>query len=283
MRGSVTSTFSDPEEFQAAMSADLNISFLFTGSGRFRARSTDVKLNHLRLVSIEVSLPCIAFIRLPPEIVLVGLLLESTGTPTWGGIAVDNRELITLGTGQGAHMRSEGPCHWGTVLVPVREFTRYGGALTSTAIEVPSVVCRWRPPASVGGQFRRLYLAAIRTAQVRPGPATGAAAAHGLEQQLIHLLVECLSGEPARTAAPAKRRPLELMARFEELVRNQPEGSFSVTGISAALGVSERFLRKCCAEHLGASPMSYFRLQRVRLGAVGARTYCTDVGSLNCD
>jgi hypothetical protein len=33
MRGSVTSTFSDPEEFQAAMSAASGIRFLFTGNG----------------------------------------------------------------------------------------------------------------------------------------------------------------------------------------------------------------------------------------------------------
>ena len=156
MRGSVTSTFTDPEEFQAATSADRSISFLFTESGRFRARSTEVKLNHLRLVSFEESLPCIAFIRVPPGIVLVGLLIDYTGSPTWGGIRVDNRELITLGAGQCAHMRSEGPCHWGAVLLPAREFTRYGSALTSTAMEIPAAVCRWRPPAAAGSQFRRL-------------------------------------------------------------------------------------------------------------------------------
>ncbi len=269
MRGSVTSTFSDPEEFQAVTSADRSISFLFTESGRFRARSTEVKLNHLHLVSFEESLPCIAFIRVPPEIVLVGLLIEYTGSPTWGGMRVDNRELITLGAGQCAHMRSEGPCHWGAVLLPARELTRYGSALTSTAMEIPPVVCRWRPPVAVGSQFRSLYLAAIRTARARAGPATGTEAAHGLEQQLIHLLVECLSVEPARMAAPANQRRLELMARFEELIRNRPEDSICATRISAALGVSDRFLRKCCAEHLGTSPMGYVRLHRTQSGAIG--------------
>jgi AraC-like DNA-binding protein len=272
MRGSVTSTFSEPEEFRAAMSADRSISFLFTESGRFRARSTEVRLDHLRLVSVEESLSCIAFIRVPPGIILIGLSIEYAGSLTWGGTAGDSRELVTLGAGQCVHMRSAGPCHWGAIWLPVQEFTRYSGALTGTAMDVPPSVCRWRPHASAAIEFRSLYMGAIRTAQVRAAPATGTEAAHGLEQQLIHLLVECLSAQPA-LMAPANQRSLELMARFEELIRDQPEGSFSATRISAALGVSDRFLRKCCAEHLGTSPMGYVRLHRMQLGAVGAATY----------
>ena len=62
------------------------------------------------------------------------------------------------------------------------------------------------------------------------------------------------------------------MSRFEELIRNQPEGSFCATRISAALGVSDRFLRKCCAEHLGTTPMGYVRLHRIQFGAIGTCT-----------
>jgi len=218
----------------------------------------------MRLVSFEESLPCIAFMRVPSETVLVSLLIDSNNSPIWGGIRADNTDLITLGSSQCVHIRSDGPCHLGAVLLPLQELTRYGSALTSTAMEVPPAICRWRPAPGVGGQFRRLYSAAIRAAQVRAGPATGAEAAHGLEQQLIHLLVECLFTKPARIAAPAKQRRLRLMVRFEELIRNQPEGSIRATCISAALGVSDRFLRKCCAEHLGTSPMGYVRLHRTQ-------------------
>lgn len=281
MRGSVTSTFSEPEEFQAAMSADRRISFLFTETGRFRARSTEVRLNHLRLVSVEASLSCIAFIRVPPGIILIGLSIEYAGSLTWGGTAGDSRELVTLGAGQCVHMRSEGPCHWGAIWLPVQEFTRYSVALTGTAMDVPPSVCRWRPHASAATEFRSLYLGAMRTAQVRAGPATGTEAAHGLEQQLIHLLVECLSAEPA-LMAPANQRSLELMARFEALIRNQPEGSSSATRISAALGVSDRFLRKCCAKHLGTSPMGYVRLHRTQLGAISNGTFPMSIWPSSC-
>ncbi len=210
------------------MSADGSIGFVFTRGGRFRVRSTEVKLDHLRLLSVEESLPRIAFIRVPSETILVGLSIECSVPPTWGGIRLHSKELITLGAGQCAHMRTEGPCHWGVIWLPVQEFTRYSSALTGTAIEVPPGVCRWQPRSGPERQFRRLYLAAIRTTHARSGPVIGAEAAHGLEQQLIHLLVECLSSEPASLAAPTMRRGLEVMARFEELIRNRPEGNLSV-------------------------------------------------------
>ncbi len=195
----------------------------------------------------------------------MGLSIECSVPPTWGGIRLHSKELITLGAGQCAHMRTEGPCHWGGIWLPVQEFTRYSGALTGTAIEVPPGVCRWQPRSGPERQFRRLYLAAIRTTHARSGPVIGAEAAHGLEQQLIHLLVECLSSEPASLAAPTMRRGLDVMARFEELIRNRPEGNLSVPHIKAALGVSDRLLRKYSAEHLGMSPMSYVRLHRMQL------------------
>jgi hypothetical protein len=61
MRGSVISTFSNREEFQAAMSADGSTGFVFTGSGRCRGRTTKIGLDRLRLFSVEDNFPSIAF------------------------------------------------------------------------------------------------------------------------------------------------------------------------------------------------------------------------------
>jgi hypothetical protein len=73
-------------------------------------------------------------------------------------------------------------------------------------------------------------------------------AVHGLEQQLIHALVECLSAGPLDEEVSAQQHR-DVLARFEGLLEMQP--FFSVAEICAALGVSERMLRKCCEEHLG--------------------------------
>ena len=84
-----------------------------------------------------------------------------------------------------------------------------------------------------------------------------AEAAHGLEQQLLHAVIECLSAGPAAEEAPAARRHRGILARFEELL---DAGSFRrMTDICAALGVSHRLLRACCEAHLGMSPGRYRR------------------------
>jgi len=84
---------------------------------------------------------------------------------------------------------------------------------------------------------------------------------HGLEQQLIEALVECLSGAPTEDKVSAHRHR-EILARFEGLLQMQP--CLRVAEICAALGVSDRTLRRCCEEHLGMSPGSYLHLHRMQ-------------------
>jgi AraC-like DNA-binding protein len=57
-------------------------------------------------------------------------------------------------------------------------------------------------------------------------------------------------------------RHRDILARFEDLLRVQP--FLRVAEISAALGVSDRMLRRLCEEHLGMSPSSYLRLGRMQ-------------------
>ena len=51
------------------------------------------------------------------------------------------------------------------------------------------------------------------------------------------------------------------MARFEELLRARQEGDLRAEELSAAIGVSDRLLRRRCREELGMSPISYVRLR----------------------
>lgn len=265
MHGSVTSTVSDPDEYYTALPADGSIRMLFTASGRFRGRSTEVRMGHVHLVSYEESLPRIAFVEVPPDRLLVGLSVTYTDPPTWSGTPVTDKELIALGPGKCAHMRSEAPCRWGAIWLPVPVFAYYGRALTGKALDVPSWLRHWRSPPTANQQFRALYLAAIQAAQTASDAATGAEAAHGLEQQLIYFLTKCLTTGSVHQAALSTPRKLEVMARFEKLIRTHPESTHNVVRVSAALGVSDRFLRQCCAQHLRMSPAEYIRLHQLQL------------------
>jgi AraC-like DNA-binding protein len=261
MPSSRASVFGEAEDFQAALSADGVAGILVTDGGQFRARLTQLGLERLRLAAFEETQARIAFIAVPVGIVLVAFPIDGGPSPVWGGIEIRTGEMITLSSGQRLHARTVGPCHWAAVQVPEQQLADYGRVLSGTRFVAPSAA-RWRPPRIVANQLRDLHRAAIRMAEARAGALTDPQAAHGLEQQLLHALIECLSNGPDEETATA-RRHRDILARFEDLLVAQP--FLPITDICAALGVSERLLRECCRKHLGMGPSSYRRLRAMQL------------------
>jgi AraC-like DNA-binding protein len=262
MPGSVTSVFSEPGDFEAALREEGGLGLLITGRGQFRARLTQVKLHRMRLSAAEEQLSRIAFVAVPADLILVSLPIDGRPAPIWGGIGMRASEIMILGPGQRVHARTDGPCRWGTIRLPALDLARYGRALSGAGFDVPEVVARWQPPPAARKELRELHKAAIRAAEIRPGVLTDGAAAHGLEQQLIHALVDCLSAGPAdedKSAQPHR----DVLTRFEDLLDMQPFPR--VAEICAMLGVSDRTLRSVCGEHLGISPTGYLRLRRMSL------------------
>jgi AraC-like DNA-binding protein len=277
MPGSVASVFGEPEDFQAALREDGVLGMLITGRGYFRSRLTQITLHRLRLSAAEEHLPRIAFVAVPADAVLVLLPIGGGSSPVWGGIGMRADEIITLGPSQRVHARTDGPCRWGTFRLPTRELARYGRALSGEGFTVPEIVSRWQPPPSALRELRQLHRAAIRSAEIRSGVLTDDDAVHGLEQQLIHALIDCLSAGPLDEHKSAQRHR-DVLARFEGLLQTQP--FFRVAEICATLGVSDRMLRSLCEEHLGMSPSSYHRLRRMQQVHRALRSGNPDVTSV---
>jgi AraC-like DNA-binding protein len=261
MPGSVTSVFSEPGDFEAALREDGVLSMLITGRGHFRARLTQITLHRLRLLAAEEHLPRITFVAVPADAVLVLLPIGNGASPIWGGIGMRAGDIITLGPDQRAHARTDGPCRWGTIRLPARDLARYGRALSGARFAVPQFVARWRPPPASRIELRQLHRAAIRAAEIRSGVLIDGDAAHGLEQQLIHALLDCLSTGPLEEDMLVPRH-CSIVARFEGLLEMRP--FLRVAEICAALGVPDRILRSVCEEQLGVSPSSYLRLRRMQ-------------------
>ena len=256
-----TSVFSEPDDFQAALSEEGVARFLVTGRAQFRARLTQIVLHRLHLSAGEEELSRIAFVAVPAGMVLILLPIGGRPSPIWGGIGMRTGEIITLGPGQRVHARTDGPCRWGSIRLPTQDMARYGRALSGAGFGVPQFVARWQPPLAARRDLRQLHRAAIRAAEARSGTLIDAEAVHGLEQQLIHALVDCLATGPVGDDMSAHRHP-ELLARFEGLLQMQP--FLRVAEICVAIGVSDRDLRRCCEEQLGVSPSKYLRLYRMQ-------------------
>jgi AraC-like DNA-binding protein len=255
-----TSVFGEPDDFQAALSEEGVARYLVTGPGQFRARLTRIVLHRLHLAAGEEELSRIAFITVPAGMVLVTFPIGGRPGPIWSGIETHAGEMVAFGPGERVHARTGGACGWGAIQVPDQHLVGYGRALSGAGFVVPPAA-RWRPPPTAGRNFRDLHRTAIRMAEARSGALIDIEAAHGLEQQLIHALIECLSAGPADAETPTAGRHRGILARFEDLLK--AERFPRIIEICAALGVSERTLGECCKKHLGIGPSRYRRLRRM--------------------
>ena len=258
----MTSVFGEPEEFEAALRADGVLSLLVTGHGRFRARLTQITLHRLRLSAGDEYLPRIGFIAIPADTVLVSLPIGSGPSPVWGEMEMQASEIVTLGRGEQVYARTDGPCRWGAIQIPGEDLAQYARALSGAEFVVPPAA-RWRPRRAALRQLRHFHGAAVRRVEARSAVLADSEAAHGLEQQIIEALVECLTAGPVEEETRTAARHRAILARFEDLLQSEP--LLGIADICAALGVSERTLRECCNKHLGMAPNRYRRLRGMQL------------------
>ena len=207
MPGSVTSAFSESEDFEAALRAEGCRGLLITGRGPFRARLTQITLLALRLSATKEQLSRIAFVSVPADTVLITFPLDGGSSLICGGIASRSGEMGTLSPGEQAHIRTDGPFQGGAIWLPINELVRYCGALTGAPFAMWPAVTRLHPPVQAGRHLRGLHAAATRMASSRPQALVDCEAAHGLEQQLIHAIVECLAGGSADGDYPIEAPP----------------------------------------------------------------------------
>jgi AraC-like DNA-binding protein len=274
MVGSVTSVFGEPDDFQAALRAEGVLRLLVTAPGEFRARLTQVALHDLHLLLGEERLPRIALVATPEDKLFVALPLDDQSAPIFDGFEAPPDELLTFGPGQPVYTRIRGPCRWGALTVSRALFVQYGRALCGAEFAVPPA-SRWRPRRGAMRQLRRLHRMVCRT---RSGMLADGEAAHGLEQQLIHALVDCLFGEPIEEGKDAFR-DRALIAQFEDHLENEP--LHGVDEIASRFGVSLPALRDCCEKHLGIDPERYRRLRNMQLANRALRTENPDTTTVS--
>jgi AraC-like DNA-binding protein len=265
MPGGVAATFSESEDFETALRSEGCLSLVITGRGQFRAHLTKIILQSFRLSAGDEQLSRIAFIAVPDDMVLISFPIGKGTLPVYGGIRMRVGDIMTLSPGEQVHARTDGQRRWGAIWVPVAQLVDYGRALTGAPFSIPPVAQRWRPGTAAGRELRSLHTAATRIAVTRPQLFANVHATHGLEQQLIYAIVNCLSAGSADAGGAAARRRQDVMAQFERLLHTQPDRAIRVEEICATLGVSPGLLRRLCAEHLGMSPITYDRRRRMSL------------------
>jgi hypothetical protein len=259
MPASMMSVFSHADDLEDALRNVGDLHLVMTGDGEYRAHLTQVELLRLRLWAVDERAACIGFLKIPPDTLLALFTVGDRPSPIWSGMSLNKGEILTCGPSHRLHMRSEGPSCWCAVSLPAEEFSTYFNRLTGKVLTMPTLAQRWRPSAAGCKRFIRFHAAAIRAAGVRPQTIVDPQAAHGVEQQLIHSLVRCLSVGQSEDAS-GSHRCADIVADLEKFLQSKPERSADLTALRAELAVSEEDLRRCCNEILGVGPATYIHL-----------------------
>src|ERR1700704_3880249 len=96
MPDSISSAFSEPEDFGAAMRSEGCLSLLITRHGQFRARLTQVTLNDMNLLAAEEQLPRIAFVAVPAEAVMLMFPMSKAMGLVCGGLAIQVGQFMKI-------------------------------------------------------------------------------------------------------------------------------------------------------------------------------------------
>jgi AraC-like DNA-binding protein len=281
MPDSVTSTFSEPEDYEDALRKEGCRGLVITGWGQFRAQLTQITLHRLRLSAAEEQLPRIAFITVPNDTIVIAFPIDDGTAPVGRRVKTRSQEIMVLSPGEQVHLRTIGPRRWGAIWFPAEELAQYGSAMMGVPFVAPIATRRWRAPHKAIGRLRGLHAAAIRMAATRPQALVDADAARGLEQQLIDATVDCLSAGSAGEDTRCGRRNRDIMARFEQLLQQGLCRLVPMAETCAALDVSERLLRSLCAEYLGMSPTAYDRRRRMSLARRSLRLGALETASVS--
>ena len=264
MPSSSTSIFSDADGFETTLRRWIDVDLTITEEGQFRSRLTQIALRHLYLAAGQESLSRIAFMSMRLDLVLLWWPTGDHASQVWCGSPTLPGEMMTLGLGESLHARTKGPSRWAGLWISTADLASYSQALTGKPLEGMGGIRSWQPDHTAMHALSELHAAAVNLFQSRPKEVLAAGAIRGLEQQLIHALVECLSGRTTQIQRVSNQHN-NMMVRFEAACRAHPQRKLTLLELCTVLDVPERSLRSCCEQHLGMGPMSYLRLRRMRL------------------
>jgi AraC-like DNA-binding protein len=143
-----------------------------------------------------------------------------------------------------------------------------GRALVGRELTVPPITQIARPPPALMTRLHNLHEQATQLASTAPDKLAHPEVARSLEEALIHVMIRCLTEGTVIEMDSGARYHMAAMSKFEEFLAANCDRSIYLGEICAAIGVSERTLRRCCHEHLGMGPVRYLWLRRMNLARV---------------
>jgi AraC-like DNA-binding protein len=264
MPANETAVFFNSSDYQAGFRG-ATINLVFTGPGIFTARLTTVSLPHLRLYSVQESLPRIAYVALAPDSVNFAFPAPPNTSLVWGALKMKPRDLMFHSLGERMHQCTGGASGWSIISVDRKFFAGSTRALIGSEISPPRVARVIRPLQTDAVELHRLHAKACRLAETHPRTVGHREVARAIEHDIIYTLVKCLTAGVEHEDTARRLHCAIIMNRLEDELATKHERKILIPELCEVIGVAERTLRNYCLDVLGIGPKQYFRLRRLNL------------------
>jgi AraC-like DNA-binding protein len=257
-------SFNDPFSYQSAFRS-VEVELFPTVKGKFSAELTQVSMNKLWVHIAHEDLPRVYIGAVKPRRAAIGFLtranqpaMQHCGMEVLpGDIVINDTDLM--------YRRTEANCDWGSISLPRDDLDAVYKAVTGREFAGLARKHLVRPPPELMSRLMNLHALVGQLAKATPDILSLPAIARALEQELILVMIRCLTeGDPSEMTAGGRRHDM-IIARFEEFLESHPDRPLYLTEICAAIGVAERTLRVVCEEYLGMAPIRFLSMRRMHL------------------
>jgi AraC-like DNA-binding protein len=262
MASSTVLNFTDPFPYQRALRIS-DVELLPTVKGEFRAELMQINLDRLWMQRGHENLPhvvagtvrpvrrAISFLTKEQEAVYCGQQVLA------GGIIIQRPDF--------QHRRNGPNRNWGSMSLTHDDFDAACKAITGCEFSGGKLEFIVRPRPDFMSRLLKLHETVGQIVKTTPALLELPQVSRALEQQLVHLMVRCLTEGAFLEITVGGHHHDAIVARFEEFLEANPNTPLYLPEICAAIGAAERTLRYACEKHLGMGPIRYLALRRMHL------------------
>jgi AraC-like DNA-binding protein len=256
--------FDDPYCCQMAIQA-ADVEIFPTTRGKFHSGITQIGLNRLWMQRFHQQLAQVNSVSIRPGRKVIGFLTKEH-QPTLQHCGMDvSAGAIIVNDFDTMHQRSGVELYYGAMSLPLDDFDAATKAISGYEFPGKAPKHLVRPSPAPMSRLLELHRLVGQIAETTPHILELPEVIQALEQQLIHVMVRCLTdGLPSRRTL-GKQRYDTIVTKFEEYLEANPNKPLYLPEICAAVGAAERTLRMACEEHLGMGPIRYLALRRMHL------------------
>lgn len=256
--------FTDPYCCQVAIQA-ADVELYPTAKGAFHAHLTQIGLDRLWMQRFHLRLPQVAASAIRPGRRVIGFITNEHGPVLLhSGMAVSPGDII-VDDFDTLHQRSPANFHYGSMSLSLNDLDAAAQAIAGRELPTTKGKHLVRPSPTLMSRLLDLHKMVGQIAEKTPGLFAYPRVVQALEQELIHLMVRCLTDGVASEMKVGNHRQDKIVGKFESFLEANHNTPLYLPEICAALSVNERTLRSACEQHLGMGPIRYLALRRMHL------------------